>query len=559
MDTVGRALPSPLSAAVGKKILEQGREVLHRQYSQNANSTALLRGYCRLVDGLLRQVWKEMALPSSVALLAVGGYGRGYLFPHSDIDLLVLLPTKRQSIDATTESRLEKWVSLLWDMGLEVGHSVRTLAECGEESENDITVQTSLLEARRLVGSKQLFSIFSKKMKVALNPREFFIAKQLEQQQRHGRYHEATYNLEPNLKESPGGLRDLQNILWVSRAAGLGRSWLDLVKGGFITRQEARLAKRHESILQDLRIRLHYLAGRREDRLLFDYQTLLAKELKLIDKPPRRAEELLMQRYYLAAKSVIQINTILLLTLRAEIFPDVDLIPVIINERFQKRGELLEVRDENIFSKDPSVVLESALLLQQHPELKARSVSTLRALWHSTFLINSAFRRNMYNCNLFMEILRQPRGLTRELRFMSRYGILGRYIPAFGRIVGQMQHDLFHIYTVDEHILMVVRNLRRFMVSEFAHEYPLCSQLISEFERPEMLYIAGLFHDIAKGRRGDHSLLGKKDAKRFCNQHKISVEDTELVTWLVENHLIMSATAQKQDLSDTEVIKGFAK
>lgn len=559
MDTVGRALPSPLSAAVGKKILEQGREVLHRQYNLNANSTALLRGYCRLVDGLLRQVWKEMALPNSVALLAVGGYGRGYLFPNSDIDLLVLLPTKRQSIDAATKTRLEKWVSLLWDMGLEVGHSVRTLAECGEESENDITVQTSLLEARRLVGSKQLFSVFSKKMKAALNPREFFSAKQLEQQQRHGRYHEATYNLEPNLKESPGGLRDLQNILWVSRAAGLGRSWSDLVKGGFITKQEARLAKRHELILQDLRIRLHYLAGRREDRLLFDYQTLLAKELKLVDKPPRRAGELLMQRYYLAAKSVTQINTILLLTLRAEIFPDVDLIPVIINERFQKRGELLELRDENIFSKDPSVVLESVLLLQQHPELKARSVTTLRALWHSTSLINSAFRRNMHNCNLFMEILRQPRGLTRELRFMSRYGILGRYIPVFGRIVGQMQHDLFHIYTVDEHILMVVRNLRRFKASEFAHEYPLCSQLISEFERPEMLYLAGLFHDIAKGRRGDHSLLGKKDAKRFCNQHKISAEDTELVTWLVENHLIMSATAQKQDLSDMEVIKGFAK
>ena len=561
MDIVGRSLPSPLSAAVGKKALLQGREILHRQYSQNANSAALLRGYCRLVDGLLRQVWKEMAFPSSIALLAVGGYGRGYLFPGSDIDLLVLLPAKGNNVDTVdnaTKSRLEKWVGLLWDMGLEVGHSVRTLAECTEESYKDITVQTSLLEARRLAGSRQLFSVFSHTMMAALNPQEFFSAKQLEQQQRHGRYHEATYNLEPNLKESPGGLRDLQNILWVSRAAGLGKSWSDLVKGGFITRQEARLAKRHESILQDLRIRLHYLTGRREDRLLFDYQTLLAKEFKITDKPPRRAGELLMQRYYLAAKSVTQINTILLLTLRAEIFPAADLIPIIINERFQKRGEFLELRDENIFKKDPGVVLESVLLLQQHPELKARSVTTLRALWHSTLFINSAFRHDLRNCALFMEILRQPRGLTRELRFMSRYGILGRYIPVFGRIVGQMQHDLFHVYTVDEHIIMVVRNLRRFMASEFAHEYPLCSQLISEFDRPEMLYIAGLFHDIAKGRSGDHSLLGKKDAKRFCTQHGISVEDTELVTWLVENHLIMSATAQKQDLSDMEVIAGFA-
>ncbi|MEE8327686.1 MAG: HD domain-containing protein, partial [Nitrosomonadaceae bacterium] len=530
MDIEARSLPSPLNSINGKKALLQGRKVLREQFSKNANSTALLRGHCRLVDVLLRQVWKEMALPGSITLLAVGGYGRGYLFPSSDIDLLVLLPAKgnnQDAIDAVTKLKLERWVHLLWDMGLEVGHSVRTLTECTEESEKDITVQTSLLEARRLAGSRKLFSMFSQAIKAELNPREFFNAKQLEQQQRHGRYHEVTYNLEPNLKESPGGLRDLQNILWVSRATGYGRSWSDLIKGGFITREEARLTKRHEKILQDLRIRLHYLAGRREDRLLFDYQTLLAKEYKIADKPPRRAGELLMQRYYRAAKSVTQINTILLLTLRAEIFPDTNVTPVILNKYFQKRGELLEIRDENIFRKEPSVILESVLMLQQHPELKARSVTTLRALWHSTSLVNSAFRLNSRNCNLFMEILRQPRGLTRELRFMSRYGILGRYIPVFGRIIGQMQHDLFHVYTVDEHILMVVRNLRRFMASEFAHEYPLCSQLISEFDRPEILYLAGLFHDIAKGRNGDHSLLGRKDAKRFCTQHGLSAEDTE--------------------------------
>lgn len=561
MDIDVRSLPSPLNSINGKKALLQGRKLLREEFSKSANSVALLRGHCRLVDILLRQVWKEMTLPGSIALLAVGGYGRGFLFPSSDIDLVVLLPAKennQDTVDDATKLKLEKWVHLLWDMGLEVGHSVRTLTECREESEKDITVQTSLLEARRLAGSRKLFGIFSQAMKAELNPQEFFNAKLLEQQQRHGRYHEVTYNLEPNLKESPGGLRDLQNILWVSRAAGHGRSWSDLIKGGFITREEARLTKRHEKTLLDLRIRLHYLAGRREDRLLFDYQTLLAKEYKIVDKPPRRAGEILMQRYYRAAKSVTQINTILLLTLRAEIFPDINVKPVILNKYFQKRGELLEVRDESIFNKDPSVILESVLMLQQHPELKARSVITLRALWHSTSLINSAFRLNSRNRNLFIEILRQPRGLTRELRFMSRSGILGRYIPVFGRIIGQMQHDLFHVYTVDEHILMVVRNLRRFMAAEFAHEYPLCSQLISEFDRPETLYLAGLFHDIAKGRNGDHSILGKKDAKRFCTQHKLSAEDTELITWLVENHLVMSATAQKKDLSDPEVIAGFA-
>lgn len=562
VDPVAKPLPKPLSAAAGKQVLLQGRKLLHQRYRENKNGTALLRNYCRLVDSLLRQVWRETALPASIALLAVGGYGRGQLFPGSDIDLLVLLPAEGNDadvMDAIIKARLEQWVSLLWDMGLEAAHSVRTLTECVEEASKDITVQTSLLEARRLAGNHQLFGGFVRTMQAELDSRAFFSAKQFEQQQRHGRYHDTAYNLEPNLKESPGGLRDLQNILWVSRAAGFGKSWPDLAKSGLITRQEARLARRHEIILQDLRIRLHYLAGRREDRLLFDYQTPLAEEFNIAGRPPRRAGEMLMRRYYRAARAVTQINTILLLTLRTELFPKADAAPIVINERFQKHGELLEMRNENIFRQDPSTILESTLLLQQHPELKAHSAATLRALWHAAPLINATFRRNPRNCALFMQILCQPRGLTRELRLMNRYGILGRYIPAFGRIVGQMQHDLFHVYTVDEHILMVVRNLRRFTVPEFAHEYPLCSRLVSEFERPEVLYLAGLFHDIAKGRSGDHSLLGKADAKRFCKRHGMSAEDTRLIAWLVENHLVMSATAQKQDLSDASVIAGFAR
>ena len=557
----GNALRSPFNAEAGRETLLQGRELLRQRYYENNNGTALLRDHCRLVDSLLREVWHGIAMPDSISLLAVGGYGRGQLFPYSDIDLLVLLPKVRNGVDAmdnAIKSRLELWVRLLWDIGLEVGHSVRTLADCAEEAIKDITVQTRLLEARQLAGNSQLFSGFSHAMQAALDPRSFFIAKQLEQQQRHGRYHDVTYNLEPNLKESPGGLRDLQNILWVSRAAGLGKSWSDLARGEFITPQEGRLAQRHQTIMQDLRIRLHYLAGRREDRLLFDYQTSLAEELKITDKPPRRAGELLMQRYYRAAKAVTQINTILLLTLRAKIFPATNAAPIIINDRFQKRGELLEARDESTFRQDPSTILESTLLLQQNHELKARSAVTLRAMWQAAPLINASFRRNQSNRALFMKILRQPRGLTRELRLMNRYGLLGRYIPAFGRIVGQMQHDLFHVYTVDEHILMVVRNLRRFLAPEFAHEYPLCTRLIREFRHPEILYLAGLFHDIAKGRKEDHSTLGKTDAQRFCKQHGMPPEDTELVTWLVENHLVMSITAQKKDISDVGVIGDFA-
>lgn len=546
--------------AVRQKLLS-GRESLQRRYHENGNGTALLRDHSRLVDRILRQVWHEMNMPGSIALLAVGGYGRRQLFPYSDIDLVVLLPDKGNAAEAMNnglEARLEHWVGLLWDIGLDIGHSVRTVAECGEEAANDITVQTSLLEARLLVGNLNLFDRFLQVMEAILAPRKFFVDKQFEQQQRHKRYQDAPYKLEPNIKEGPGGLRDLQNVLWISRAAGFAKTWSELAKKGYITRREARLIQRQQAVLQDLRIRLHYLGGRREDRLLFDYQNPLAEELGIAGKPPRRPGEMLMQRYYRAARSVTQVNTILLLTLHAEIFPDEEAVTSIINERFQKRGNLLEIRDEDIFERDPGTILESVLLLQQNPDLKGRSFATLRAMWRSAPLITASFRREPGHCAMFMEILRQPRGLTRELRLMNRYGILGRYIPAFGRIVGQMQHDLFHAYTVDEHILMVVRNLRRFMAPEFAYEYPLCSRLINEFERPELLYLAGLFHDIAKGRQGDHSLLGKVDARRFCERHRIPAEDTELVVWLVENHLRMSATAQKKDIADTDVIADFA-
>lgn len=544
-----------------KNTLHEARELLRQRYQETGNGAALLRSHCRLVDSILRQAWREMDMHHSLALLAVGGYGRKQLFPYSDIDLLVLLPPPEQGRgkpDDGIACGLERWVSLLWDIGLEVGHSARSLNQCAEEAAKDITVQTSLLEARQLAGNKILFQEFSHNLTAGLDLSAFFDAKLFEQAQRHERYHDATYNLEPNIKESPGGLRDLQNVLWVSRAAGLGKSWPELGRYGLVTPSEVRLAMRHHALLRDLRIRLHYLAGRREDRLLFDYQTPLAGELHIAARKPRRSGEVLMQRYYRAAKSVSQLNAILMLSLRARIFSDTENAPIIINERYQKRDELLEIRDEKLFEKDTSAILESILLLQQHPEIKAHSAETLRALWRAVPLINKAFRHNPRNRELFMQILRQPRGLTRALRLMNRCGILGRYIPAFGRIVGQMQHDLFHVYTVDEHTLMVVRNLRRFMSAEYSHEYPLCSRLISKFSRPEVLYLAALFHDIAKGRNGDHSILGRKDARSFCESHGLPLEDTELVVWLVENHLSMSLTAQKKDLSDTRVIADFA-
>jgi [protein-PII] uridylyltransferase len=444
----------------------------------------------------------------------------------------------------------------LWDIGLDVGHSVRTVAECTELAAQDITIQTSLLEARLLTGERKLFAQFEKEFHRQLDAAQFTKAKRLEQEQRHVRYHDT--NLEPNIKESAGGLRDLQTILWISKAAGIGTRWSELVKREVITRREAALLRKHEAFLQNLRIRLHYLAQRREERLVFDVQTALAVQMGMRDTANRRASEHLMQRFYRTAIEIGQLNTIVLQNLGALISPPRHRNVEKINERFNSRNELLEAADEGLFRREPSAMLEAFVILQQRHDVKGMTAATLRALWRASVLINPAFRRAPQNRELFMQILRSPTRVVRELRRMNRYGILGRYIPAFGRVVGQMQHDLYHVYTVDEHILNVVRNLRRFAVPELAHEFPLASRLMSDFERPELLYLSGLFHDIAKGRGGDHSALGKVDALRFCREHGLPPADAQLVAWLVESHLVMSATAQKQDLSDPDVIAAFA-
>jgi [protein-PII] uridylyltransferase len=540
-----------------KRELEAGRRGLESAFRAHPRVERLLGGQVRLTDRILRGLWSEIDAPSGSALVAVGGYGRGELFPHSDVDVLVLLPRPLAQAPPAHARAVERFVGLMWDAGLEVGHSVRTVDECEQEMAGDVVVRTSLLERRLLAGSRALYVRFARRFEATLDLRAFYEAKTLEQQQRHLRYQDTAYNLEPNLKESPGGIRDLQTILWIARAAHLGRRWGELAARGLMTPAEAREIVRHERLLDDLRARLHYLAGRREDRLVFDVQTALARELGLADTPDRLASELLMQRYYRAAKAIRQLSVILLQNLHARLFPS-ELEAQPIDDEFQAVDELLDLRDEELFARRPGAILDSFLVLQQHPELKGMSARTLRALWRHRGRVGPAFRRDAANRARFIAILRQPRGVTHELRRMNQYGILGRYLPAFGRVVGQMQHDLYHVYTVDEHILMVIRNLRRFTEPQHAHEYPLCSRLIADFARPELLYIAGLFHDIAKGRGGDHSHLGAIDARRFCRQHGLSPEDTELVGWLVAQHLTLSLTAQKQDISDPAVIAAFA-
>ena len=536
--------------------LAEGRAQLRERYLAGLPARRMLRGQAAVADGLLRDAWRHVKMPASAALLAVGGYGRGELFPWSDVDLLVLLD---QDPDAGIEARVEEFIGTLWDVGLEVGHSVRTVEQCLEISARDVTVQTNLLEARLLCGARQRASLFRERLAAQLDPVLFCQAKQLEQQQRHTRYQESAHNLEPSIKESPGGLRDLQTILWIGRASRAGADWRELAANGLITADEATFIARHERFLNDLRIRTHLIAGRREDRLLFDLQTRLASQYGFADTSSKRASEQLMQRYYRTAKSVTLTNTILLQNLLARLRPGPSSPPVPIDERFQARNELLEARSRDLFDRDPHAILATFIALQRHPELKGIEAETMRALWRSRTRIDGGFRADPVNRAQFMQILREPLGVVREVRRMHLYGVLRRYIPAFGRIFGQMQHDLFHVYTVDEHILRVVRNVRRFAVPEFAHEYPLCSRLISDFDKPELLYVAAIFHDIAKGRGGDHSELGMVDVRRFCRSHSIPREDTELVAWLVQAHLAMSAVAQKQDISDPEVIAAFAR
>jgi [protein-PII] uridylyltransferase len=545
-------------AASARQRLIDGQQELAAAWREKRDGPALLDGRADLVDGVLQDVWQALAMPAECALAAVGGYGRGQLYPASDVDLLILVPDEQHATqDSAAAAKLEQLVGLLWDIGLDIGHSVRSTGQCLDEAERDITVKTALLEARYLAGSRPLYDEFEKSCNAALKPAAFLTAKHLEQAERYAKFHDTPYSLEPNCKESPGGGRDLQAIQWVARAAGIGNDWKSLARSGLISAAEVRQLERADSFLAELRIELHLLAGRREDRLLFDHQEKLAVALGIGPTDIKRASEVLMQRYYKNAKLVTQLNSLVMQVLADRLLSVKQGPPIIIDAHFQMVRDLLDVRDEEVFQRQPRAILECFLLQMQRSEIKGMTPRTQRALWRSQARIDAAFRRDPQNRALFIKLFQQQH-LIHPMRRMNQYDILGRYLPAFGRIVGQMQHDLFHVYTVDQHILQVMSNLRRFVMAEFAHEYPFCSRLIVGFDKRWLLYIGALFHDIAKGRGGDHSQLGKRDAAAFCRDHGITGEDAELVVFLVEQHLTMSQVAQKQDLADPDVILAFA-
>lgn len=546
----------------------QGKAALLAQFVEaraSASAAArLLKALSRHTDRTLAALWRLMAMPPDAALLGVGGYGRSELYPHSDVDVLVLLPTApgAESQIGSSEhagAAIEAFITACWDIGLEIGSSVRTQAECLSESERDLTVQTALLEARPLCGARPLFDDFVQSMRQAMDPRAFLRAKVLEMRQRHQKYEDTPYALEPNCKESPGGLRDLQVLLWVARAAGLGADWAELAARQLITPFEMRQLRRNEGLLRLIRARLHCVAGRREDRLVFDLQTAVAESFGYRATTRQRASEMLMRRYYWAAKAVTQLNQILMLNIAERVNGSQDAPMRPINANFLDRAGMLEVVSDDLYERQPHAILETFLVFQQTPGVEGLSARTLRALYHARQLMNGAFRRDAANRATFMQLLQEPEGQTHSFRLMNQTSVLGRYLWVFRRIVGQMQHDLFHVYTVDQHILMVLRNVRRFFVPEHAHEYPFCSQLASTWGEPWVLFVAALFHDVAKGRGGDHSELGALEVRRFCSDHGIDRPHSELIEFLVRNHLAMSRIAQKEDLSDPEVIESFAR
>ena len=545
-------------AATARQRLVAGQQQLAAAWREQRDSEAMLGGRAALVDTVLQDVWHALALPPECALAAVGGYGRGQLYPASDVDLLILIPDDGHAAqDSTVAAQLEQLIGLLWDIGLDIGHSVRSTGQCLDEAERDITVKTALLEARFLAGSRALYDEFEQSCNAALEPAAFLTAKHLEQAERYAKFHDTPYSLEPNCKESPGGGRDLQAIQWVARAAGIGDDWKALARAGLISAPEVRQFERADRFLAELRIELHLLNGRREDRLLFDHQEKLAVAMGMGPTETKRASEVLMQRYYQNAKLVTQLNALVMQVLADRLLAVNAGPPIVIDAHFQMVRDMLDVRDEEVFQRHPRAILQCFLLQMQRSEIKGMTPRTQRALWRSQSRIDAAFRRDPENRALFLKLFQQKH-LTHPMRRMNQYDILGRYLPAFGRIVGQMQHDLFHVYTVDQHILQVMGNLRRFVMPEFAHEYPFCSRLIVGFDKRWLLYVGALFHDIAKGRGGDHSQLGKKDAARFCKDHGITGEDAALVVFLVEQHLTMSQVAQKQDLADPDVILAFA-
>ncbi|MDB6050466.1 MAG: [protein-PII] uridylyltransferase [Pseudomonas sp.] len=548
---------SPIAAF--KKAIRQAREVLDARFRSGREIRRLIEDRAWFVDNILQQAWDhfDWSEEADIALLAVGGYGRGELHPYSDIDLLILLDSADHEV---FREPIERFLTLLWDIGLEVGQSVRSVDECAQEGLADLTVITNLMESRTIAGPERL----RRRMLDVTSPekmwpsKEFFLAKRAEQKTRHHKYNDTEYNLEPNVKGSPGGLRDIQTILWVARRQYGTLNLHALAGEGFLLESENNLLASSQDFLWKVRYALHMLAGRSEDRLLFDYQGSIAGLLGYEDNDAKLAIERFMQKYYRVVMRIAELSDLIIQHFEEVILsPDEGGNTVPINSRFQLHDGYIEATHPQVFKRTPFAMLEIFVLMAQRPEIKGVRADTIRLLREHRHLIDDEFRNDIRNTSLFIELFKSEFGIHRNLRRMNRYGILGLYLPEFGHIVGQMQHDLFHIYTVDAHTLNLIKHLRKLQYTQSSDKFQLASKIMGKLPKPELIYLAGLYHDIGKGRGGDHSDLGSVDAEAFGIRHHLPVWDTRLIVWLVQNHLVMSTTAQRKDLSDPQVIHDF--
>ena len=540
--------------------LRQADERLAEKFWAGDDVVQLVHARAWVVEQLLLLAWKGLVPPSDeISLVAVGGFGRGELHPYSDVDLLILLDDNIG--DSIPRSEIESFVQLLWDAGFYLGHSVRTARECGEASAEEVVTVTTLMESRLLAGTRSLLDQMRKAISTdSVWPAgDFFEAKFEEQNQRHSRYHETAYNLEPNIKDGPGGLRDIQMISWVAKRHIGSHTLHGLVENGFISESEHRDLVGGQRFLWRVRFALHLLAGRAEDRLLFDYQREIAERFGFEDKENNLAVEQFMQLYYRTVMRLERLNESLLQLFHEEFTFHGGVETVELDEQFRIRHGFIETVDESVFVRRPVALMELFVLLARNPQFHGVTASTIRQVRDHLYVVDDEFRKSEEVNRCFLELLRQPEGVYTQLQRMNRYGLLAALIPAFANIVGRMQYDLFHVYTVDQHTLFVVRNLRRFAYGKYRDRFPYARQVFKRLAKPELLYLAAIFHDIAKGRGGDHSELGATDAEQFCARLDLEPAESEMVAWLVKYHLLMSQTAQRKDLSDPANIQDFAE
>jgi len=545
-----------------KTAIRQHNDYLKSTFSPEKPILDFLHAKSLFIDELLHKLWQQFITdsPEKFNLLAVGGYGRQEMFPYSDIDILILFADDTPEED---KEQLRSLCTFLWDTGLKLGLSVRSITECLQAVSDDQTIMTNLMESRHLDGNQALSTQLSELIseKSPWSSADFYHEKRKEQELRYKKFHGTAYNLEPNIKESPGGLRDLQILAWVFKHHYKCSTLQELTRYEFLPQNEYEELFSAQELLWKIRFALHLQTGRCEDRLLFDHQRELASFFGFSKQENNEGVEQFMQHYFKTVMQLERFNESLL-----QLFDEHCLEhdkqtykPQSINNKFDSIAGYIAAKSVNIFQSHPRALLEIFILIQKIPAIKGIRATTIRLIRNNLHLIDDNFRQDPLARQLFLDILRQPRTINLVLRLMNRYGVLAAYLPSFNNIVARMQYDLFHIYTVDEHTLFVIRNLRRFALEKHNDDLPFCNSIFLLIPKPHILYTAALFHDIAKGKKGDHSDLGEVIARQFCVDHKVSDSDTKLICWLVQNHLTMSTTAQRKDISDPDVIHEFAE